>query len=120
LLPTATGTATLSFNSPGTYRSLSAQVDGVDRSDGSVLTVTFYDDGKVIIPSSIHYESILRVPQTTGVMTFLVGSASLSVPNGNLNVPLFGKNCGLQGTATDAFGNSYLVSSGSYTALGGP
>jgi hypothetical protein len=119
LSPAAAGVATVSFNSLGTYRALAVQLGGIDLPDGSVLTVTFYDDAKYTSPTT-YYGPVVYYPQVAGVMTVVGGSASLSVPNGTPNMPLFGKNGNVQVTTTDAYGNVYLIAGGTYTALGGP
>jgi hypothetical protein len=119
LFPTAVGVATLSFNSLGTYHALSVQIDKVDLPDGSVLTVTFYDDGRFSAPA-YYYGPVVYYPQYAGLMTVKRGSASLSILNGDPTIPLFGKNGYIQVTATDALGNPYLIAAGSYIALGGP
>ena len=45
--------ATVSFNSLGTYRALAVQLDDIDLPDGSILTVTFYDDGQIHHPDDL-------------------------------------------------------------------
>jgi hypothetical protein len=117
LLPAASGTATVSFNSLLTYRAFSLQLDDVDLPDGSVLTVTFYDDSKLF---RIGYYTALYNPQYGGCMMVLDRSASLTVPNGTLNTPQFGKNGFVYVTTYDSYGNVYLLATGSYAALGGP
>jgi hypothetical protein len=117
LLPAANGSVTVSFNSLLTYRAFSLQLDDVDLPDGSILYVTFYDDSKVF---RIGYYTALYGPQSGGYMTVKDGSASLSVPNGTPNTPQFGKNGFVYVTTYDAYGNVYLLATGSYAALGGP
>jgi hypothetical protein len=117
LLPGASGTATVSFNSLLTYRAFSLQLDDLDLPDGSILTVTFYDDSRVF---QIGYYGALYAPQVGGKMMVMDRSASLYVPNGTPNTPQFGKNGFVYVTTSDAFGNVYLLATGSYAALGGP
>ena len=54
LNPAATGVATVSFNSLGTYRALVVQLDDIDLPDGSIVAVTFYDDGKFTTPTTYY------------------------------------------------------------------
>jgi hypothetical protein len=115
--PDAYGTVTVSFNSALTYRAFSLQLDDVDLPDGSILTVTFYDDSKLF---RIGYYTALYGPQVGGNMMVMDQGASLSVPNGTPNTPQFGKNGYVYVTTYDAYGNVYLIATGSYSALGGP
>jgi hypothetical protein len=117
LLPAANGTATVSFNSLLTYRAFTIQLNDLDLPDGSILYVTFYDDSKVFQNG---YYTALYNPQYGGCMMVMDRSASLIVPNGTLNTPQFGKNGFVYVTTFDAYGNVYLLATGSYAALGGP
>ena len=121
LSPSATGTATLSFNTLGTYRSLTVQIDGLDLPDGEDVDVVFVDDGKLsVLFPGVYYSPTVWSTQDAGRSAVRAGSASLTLGNGNPSVPLFGKNGTIHVTYTDASGVVYELASGSYTALGGP
>lgn len=121
LSPSATGTATLSFNSLGTYRALSVQIQGLDLPDGSVVDVVFIDDGKsTVLYPGVYYSPTVWASQDAGKSVVEAGSASLNLANGDPSVPLFGKNGSIHVVATDAAGNVYELANATYTALGGP
>ncbi len=121
LSPGATGTATLSFNSLGTYRALTVQIAGLDLPDGSVVDVVFIDDGKsqALFPGA-YYSPTVWASQDAGRSAVRAGSASLTLANGDPAVPLFGKNGSISVVITDGSGNVLILASGTYTALGGP
>lgn len=86
--------------------------------DGTYLEVDFLDDAETTTVGTDYTFATVYVPQTAGTIAVRSGTASLMLPAGNPNVPLFGRNGGIMVSAVDSLGNVITVLSCTYANLG--
>jgi hypothetical protein len=113
------GTATLSYDTAQTSRSLSVRLDNIYLADGTVLNVVFYD----VIVSGTYYGTPIYtyVPHGVGTMTVSGGTASVSISTADGDeVPLFGPQGQIDVYMVDDAGtNTFDIAYGNYLMGGG-
>jgi hypothetical protein len=113
------GTATLTYDTAQTSRSVSVRLGNVYLPDGAVLNVVFYD---VIVTGTYYGTPVYAyIPHPVGRMVVSGGTASVSISTANGDdVPLFGPQGLIEVYMVDDAGtNTFDIAYGSYLTAGG-